>query len=108
MVPPLCTQLLGFLDVADANERRAQEMLRRLGRPVLEVPYEELIGEPSVAHEWWSTMLEFLGVARTDVELLSSDWRRQIVKTHNQTVDNYHQVHAALKQYKDGKFVALL
>ena len=101
-------RMVAFLDTAERNDAHAAAMLRSLGRPVLEVHYEDLIGHPDEAKAWWGTILQFVGISRLDVGLLSSEWRRQIVKGHSETVANYRDVKQKLEMYKGGKYLDLL
>jgi hypothetical protein len=101
-------RLIDFLHTAEVNDEKASSMLKQLGRSVLEVPYADLVADPAVAEEWWNTILEFLGISRDDYPLLQSEWRRQIIKGHNETIRNYEQIMKILKEYEGGKFLPLL
>jgi len=37
-----------------------------------------------------------------DVHFLQSEWRRQIIKGHNETITNYDQVKQFLFKYRNG------
>mmetsp|Transcript_2456 Transcript_2456/g.5344 ORF Transcript_2456/g.5344 Transcript_2456/m.5344 type:complete len:159 (-) Transcript_2456:59-535(-) len=56
-------EMVAFLDTAARSDAEAARMLRDLGRPVLTVSYEALIGEQSVARAWWATILQFIGIS---------------------------------------------
>ena len=143
-----------FLDQAVKNDAQAKAMLDAIGRPVLEVRYEALIGDQAAAKHWWGTILQFIGISRecapvcccscsccycyccccccccccaaqalicalaystagfaragADVHFLESDWRRQIVKGHAETISNYADVKAKLAEHRGGMHLQYL
>ena len=101
-------RMVSFLDMAAKNDAEAASMLASLGRPVLEVPYEELISDEAAAARWWGDVLQFIGISREDAGLLTSEWRRQIVKSHLEVIENYSEVKAKLTSYRGGIYLKYL